>query len=303
MTRPFFTVVIPTHNRSSYLKRAITSVINQTFQNFEIFIVDDHSNDDTTSVVKSFSDSRIHYMTNQRAKGACGARNTGIFSANGKWVAFLDDDDEWLPEKLGAQHKVIQGVDSIVGMICTDYAIFKENGQRPVVIKNRPSGWIRDKLLYGSCIGCLSSVCVRTDTLRKINGFDERFPSSQDWDLWLRIAEKCQVTFVPKILVKFHQDIRHDRIGQNRKAKLEGHVMLREKYARLIDQSLRLRHRHESLIFTYAILDAEKRYVLRCLPWVLLGVCIDLFNFVRTIRTIIILSIRQKNPLLLASRH
>ncbi len=106
MNKPFFTVVIPTHNRSILLKRAVESVLSQTFEDFELIVIDDHSTDDTASVVKSFTDPRIRYLINQRTKGACGARNTGIFSAKGKWVAFLDDDDVWLPEKLKYQYEV-----------------------------------------------------------------------------------------------------------------------------------------------------------------------------------------------------
>ena len=127
MDNPFFTVVIPTYNRSNLLKRAVVSVLDQTFDDFEIIIIDDHSTDDTCSVVSSFSDPRIKYAINHRKKGACGARNTGIFVAKGKWVAFLDDDDVWLPDKLEYQYELAQNVDETVGLICTDYAIYNEN--------------------------------------------------------------------------------------------------------------------------------------------------------------------------------
>ena len=149
MNKSFFTVVIPTHNRSNLLKRAVISVLDQTFKDFELIIVDDHSTDDTHSVINSFSDPRIQYMINDRKKGACGARNTGIFLSKGKWVAFLDDDDVWLPEKLKCQYELLKNVKRTVGLVCSDYAIVKENKQRPTIIKNRPSGWVRDKLLYG----------------------------------------------------------------------------------------------------------------------------------------------------------
>ena len=100
MELPFFTVVIPTYNRSKLLKGAIQSVLKQTYENFELIVVDDASTDNTKNIVKSFYDNRIRYMMNYHAKGGAGARNAGIFIAKGKWVAFLDDDDIWLPEKL-----------------------------------------------------------------------------------------------------------------------------------------------------------------------------------------------------------
>ncbi|MCK4820738.1 glycosyltransferase family 2 protein [bacterium] len=293
MASPFFTVVIPTYNRSSMLKRAIESVLNQTFEDFEIIVVDDHSTDDTSSVARSFSDPRIQYFMNNGTKGACGARNAGIFSAKGKWVAFLDDDDVWLPNKLEHQYEMAQNVAGTVGLICTDYIIFKEKHQRPRIFKNRPSGWVRDKLLYGGVIGCLSSVCVRTEVLSAIEGFDELFPSNQDQDLYLRVAELSEFAYVPKTLVYIYQE-RRNRIGQNPKGKLEGYIMLRNKYAALIDQNLRLRHRHESYIFTYALILKKKHLVLKSLPWFLLGVLVDFPYCLFTIRTTLLLTYRRR---------
>ena len=295
MNNPFFTIVIPTYNRSNLLKRAIESVLDQTFESFEIIVIDDHSIDDTSSVVKSFSDLRIRYMKNSRTKGACGARNVGIYSAKAKWVAFLDDDDLWLPDKLKCQYELTRNAEQSVGLVCTDYAIFKEKRQRPINIKNRPSGWVRDKLLYGNSIGCLSSVCVRTEVLKAIEGFDERFPSNQDQDLYLRAAEISKFSNVPKTLVHIYQDNREDRIGQNAKSKLKGYILLRNKYWALINKSLRLRHRYESRIFTYAFLLSDKDLIAKCLPWVLLGTLVDFHNFLLTIRATILLYIRNKS--------
>jgi glycosyltransferase involved in cell wall biosynthesis len=293
MDNPFFTVVIPTHNRSNLLKRSVTSVLAQTFEDFELIIVDDHSTDDTVSVVRSFSDPRIRYMLNNRANGASGARNVGIFSAKGKWVAFLDDDDVWLPEKLGYQYELAQNVNKVVGLICTDYGIYKDKQNNPIIFKNRPSGWVKDRLLYGGIIGCLSSVCVRIDVLKAIEGFDERFPSCQDQDLFIRVAELSQFAHVPKTLVYMYQELRN-RIGQDHKSKLDGYILFRNKYSSLIEKSVRLRYRHESRIFIYALLQSEKSFILKCFPWVMLGILVDIRHFLLTVRTISILTLRQK---------
>jgi glycosyltransferase involved in cell wall biosynthesis len=295
MDNPFFTVVIPTHNRSNLLKRAIASVLNQTFECYEIVIVDDHSIDDTASVVRSFPDIRIRYMINNRTKGACGARNTGIYAAKGQWVAFLDDDDVWFPDKLKYQCELALNVKETVGLICSDYGIYKKKHGKPVICKNRPSGWIRDKLLFGGLIGCLSSVCIRIEVLRAIEGFDERFPANEDQDLYLRVAELSEFNFVPKTLVHIYQEKRKDRIWQNPKSKLEACIMLRNKYSALIDQSFRLRYRHESRIFTYALLLNDRSLVLKCLPWVMLGILVDLRHLLLTIRTTLLLAFRKRN--------
>ena len=275
------------------LKRAIESVLNQTYSDFEIIIVDDHSTDNTLLVVKSFYDPRLRYLINSRAKGACGARNTGIFSAKGKWVAFLDDDDVWLPEKLMLQYKLALNVNASVGLICTDYGIYKDKQEKAVIYKNRPSGWVRDKLLYGGKIGCLSSVCIRTEVLKTIEGFDTRFPSSQDQDLYLRVAKLSEFANVPRTLVHIYQE-RRNRIGQNSKSKLEGSIMLRDKYSALINKNLRLRHRHESNIFTYAFILKKRRIVLKSLPWFLLGILVDFPYCLFTMRTTLLLTYRRR---------
>lgn len=294
MDNPFFSVVIPTHNRSKLLKRAIESVLSQTFEDFELIIVDDHSTDNTVAVANSFSDPRIRCVINHRTKGACGARNVGIFLAKGEWVALLDDDDVWLPDKLKFQYERMQGMEQTVGLVCTDFAIFKEKGQKPKIYKNRPSGWVVDKLLYGGEIGCLSSVCIRTEVLKAINGFDERFKSNQDQDLWFRVAEVSKFAYVPKTLVCFMQDNRKDRIGSNFKGKLEGWIMLRDKHLALIDKSLRLRYRFESNIFTYAFLQNNRSIAFKCLPWVLLGTLIDFPHFLWFVRKTFLLANRKR---------
>jgi glycosyltransferase involved in cell wall biosynthesis len=291
---PFFTVVIPTYNRSNLLNRAVASVLKQTFDDFEVIIVDDQSTDNTSAVAKSFSDPRLRYMINRKKGGACGARNMGIFCAKGKWVAFLDDDDVWLSDKLKYQYELARNAKSTTGLICTDYAIFKEDLKKPVIIKNRPSGRVRDKLLYGGIIGCLSSVCVRTEVLRAIEGFDERFPSLQDQDLYMRVAELSEFSYVPKTLVYIYQE-QPNRISLNPESKLQGYIMFREKYSELIDQSLRLRYRYESQIFTYALLQNDISLVLKCLPWIMLGILVDLRHLLLTIRTTLLLSFRKRN--------
>src|SRR5678816_1113469 len=100
---PKVSVIIPTHNRAEFLRAAITSVLNQTFQDFEIVIIDDASKDHTQEVIANFNDARIKVIHNQISKGAAGSRNIALINTSCKYIAFLDDDDEWLPEKLKIQ--------------------------------------------------------------------------------------------------------------------------------------------------------------------------------------------------------
>src|SRR3989442_437688 len=96
-------VIIPTYNRAEFLGLALTSVLNQTFQDFEILIIDDNSQDSTQEVVTNFGDERIKYIRHDVNKRVAAARNTGVANSNGEYIAFLDDDDEWFPDKLQIQ--------------------------------------------------------------------------------------------------------------------------------------------------------------------------------------------------------
>src|SRR5258705_13939604 len=100
-------VVIPTHNRSEFLRSAIASVLGQTYQDFELIVVDDASTDSTAEVVVSFNDSRIKFIRHQTNQGGSAARNTGIRASKCDYIAFLDDDDEWSPRKLSKQVEVL----------------------------------------------------------------------------------------------------------------------------------------------------------------------------------------------------
>ncbi len=294
MVYPFFSVVIPTHNRASLLRRAVDSVLCQTYDNFELIIVDDHSTDETMQVAKSYSDSRVKYILNKGTKGACGARNTGIFTAKGKWTAFLDDDDVWHSDKLKFQFKKISVSKSSVGLICSDYMIYKGKGKKPQYIKNRPTGWVENKILYGGLIGCLSSTCVRTEKLIKINGFDELFPASQDQDLWIRLSGIVEFTFVPKVLVFMYQEERI-RIGINHKNKLIGTIMLRNKFKNKVNSDIRLKCRFESNIFMYSLLLKKRKYFKESLFWFLISVVCDFPYSFLNIRKAAILFFKFRN--------
>src|SRR5262249_55117741 len=122
---PKVSVIIPTHNRAEFLRSAITSVLKQTFQDFEIVIIDDASKDHTREVIANFNDTRIKVIYNQVNKGDAGARNIGVMNSNCEYIAFLDDDDEWLPEKLKMQTRLLDNSPPEVGGVCTDHFIIK----------------------------------------------------------------------------------------------------------------------------------------------------------------------------------
>src|SRR5215510_11266770 len=181
---PKVSVIIPTHNRAEFLRSAITSVLKQTFQDFEIVIIDDASKDHTREVITSFNDARIKAIHNQVSKGAAGARNIGMMNSNSEYVAFLDDDDEWLPEKLKIQTYLLDNSLPEVGGVCTG-CFTKEKASGRVLSIDNPE---MNDLSKGNFI-TTSSIFLRRVCFEKCGLFDETMPTSSDYDMWIRISK------------------------------------------------------------------------------------------------------------------
>ncbi|MGA9059672.1 MAG: glycosyltransferase, partial [Terriglobia bacterium] len=191
--RPAVTVIIPTFNRASIVGRAIRSVLGQTYQDWELIVVDDCSTDGTEQAVRSFSDNRIKYIRHDRNCRASAARNTGIRCAQGEYVAFLDDDDEWLPEKLQKELEVFRNSDPEVGLVYTGWIILDERGKVLKVRMETKSGWVYDALLDCNFIGSPSRVTVKKQVLDRVAGFDETFLNAEDYEFCLRVARVSKV--------------------------------------------------------------------------------------------------------------
>jgi hypothetical protein len=202
--RPTVTVVLPTFNRASLLVRAIRSVLGQTCQDWELIVVDDCSTDGTEQAVRSFSDDRIKYIRHDRNRGAGAARNTGIDYARGEYVAFLDSDDEWLPEKLQKELEVFRNSDPALGLVYTGEMIVDETGHVLETCMATKSGGVYEALLDSCFIGSCSRVTVNKQALARVGGFDETLASHQDWDLWLKVAKDSSIGSIPDCMVKRH---------------------------------------------------------------------------------------------------
>jgi glycosyltransferase involved in cell wall biosynthesis len=200
--RPAVTVIIPTFNRAAIVGRAIRSVLAQTCQDWELIVVDDGSTDGTEQGVRSFSDHRIKYIRHERNRGGAAARNTGIRCARGEYVAFLDSDDEWLPEKLEKELEVFRDSDPEVGLVYSGQIVLDERGRVLKVGMPRKSGWVHGALLESNFIGSCSRVTVKKQVLDRVAGFDETFLNGEDSDLWLRVAKVWKIACVPYCLVR-----------------------------------------------------------------------------------------------------
>jgi len=224
---PTVSVIIPTYNRVHLVGRAIRSVLNQTYQDFEIIVVDDGSTDNTEEVVESFNDPRIRYIRHEKNRGGSAARNTGIRASRGEYVAFLDSDDEWLPEKLEKQLSVFEE-DSTCGAVYTDFLYMLPDGNVKLCQNYHPEGWILKKLLSSNVVGTTSTVIVKRECFETVGLFDESLLSCQDWDMWIRIAKRYSFRKVPEPLTKYR--VHQDRITTDFRAVWRGHRAIMGKY-------------------------------------------------------------------------
>jgi len=208
---PRVSVVLTTYNGASrgYLVEAIESVLNQSYPDYELLIVDDGSNDHTREQCSAFlGNSRVRYLY-QANKGLAGARNTGIQASYGEFICFLDDDDIWKPHKLQSQINFIEtrlpGIENW-GLIFTWLELIDSQGKVISFRGKRDKGSIYKKLVFENIIGAPSSVLVRRGVLEDIGLFDESLISScEDWDLWLRISKKYLVFPVKDYLVRYRE--------------------------------------------------------------------------------------------------
>lgn len=192
---PKVSVIIPTYNREKFLKEAIESVLNQTYKDLELIVIDDGSEDGTSQLMKTYS--QIVYKTIPHS-GVSRARNEGIRWAQGEYIAFLDSDDLWLPHKLSHQMKVMSEGYKIS---YTD-EIWLRKGVRvnPKKKHTKYSGFIFPKLLP-LCLISVSSCVIKREVLEEVGYFDETLPVCEDYDLWLRIGRNYEIKFINKKLI------------------------------------------------------------------------------------------------------
>lgn len=187
-------VIIPTYKRNEKLLRALSSVLKQTYKNFEIIIVNDDIEDNDLQLdLKKIKDSRIVLYNNERGKGANGARNTGVLKSKGKYIAFLDDDDEWLPYYLKNKFEKLDETDENIGLALCNYFIEDKIKWKQSNIK--PDIAILPNLVKGEIsIGASSNIFMKRTVIDTIGLWDEALLRQQDLDFVIRVLDKYGVT-------------------------------------------------------------------------------------------------------------
>jgi glycosyltransferase involved in cell wall biosynthesis len=226
---PAISIIIPTFNRQELLSNAITSALRQTLQDFEIIVVDDGSNQDVANCIAALKDSRIKYLRLETNQGEAVARNTAMEQATGEYIAFLDDDDEWLPQKLEVQLRLMRTASPDVAGVYSGFYWVDWPSRQVVGRRAFPTnGDFRKSLRKKNVVGTPSTVLLRRECLTEIGRFDRSIAYGVDHDLWIRIAAKYRLQYIPELLVRCH--IHNERLSNNLELLVRGEHDMRKKY-------------------------------------------------------------------------
>lgn len=251
---PLVSVILPTRNRANLLKRAVMSVLAQTHEQLELIVVNDASTDHTAEVLACIKDPRLRIIHRQRNAGAAAARNAGIAVASGKWVAFQDDDDIWFPHKLERQVAALTNAAPGVAW-CLCGFIRRESRSSYYV----GGSWYYNQLDFqqgisrtsqeGNDWSLIATPCwlIEREVLLRVNAFDERIRSWDDWELGLRLDKVCQRVFIDEPLLM--QDVA-DGGGLTRaeRARANDLRIILEKHGKMWADSPRVMARHYFII-------------------------------------------------------
>lgn len=252
---PIVSGIITTYKRSpDYVRRAIQSILNQTYKNIEIILVDDSPNEyplraSVKKMAESFG-SKVIYIQHSENRGACAARNTGLNRASGEFVGFLDDDDEWLPQKVEKMLSLFS--DKNTALVYCACKVIDEISNTEYQLSNVfYGGDIYDKLIYNNFVGSTSFPLIRKECLVSIRGFDINMPASQDYDVWLRLAEKFRIEYTKEVLVQYHVH-EGEQIGKTTDKRINGYKKIIEKNIDYLS--------HNPDAFGYRLLLLAKEY-------------------------------------------
>jgi len=212
MHEPAISVVVPTHDRVSLLARAIKSVLAQSFERFELIVVDDGSSDDTAQFVESVGDDRVRALSHEQALGVAAARNTGVRHARAPLVAFLDDDDEYEPEFLSRMHEAFDGSPVSVGLAWCGICWMHDDANGERVVHPHDLWWPRFAsreqayrgFLRARRIGTNSGLVLRRSVFDRVGDFDASLKCASDTEFLIRVVREFDFTVVPEPLIRVH---------------------------------------------------------------------------------------------------
>jgi glycosyltransferase involved in cell wall biosynthesis len=286
-------VIIPTYNRGDFLRDALKSVVNQTYKNLEILVIDDFSTEDIQSVVLEFNnDQRVNYLKNLNSKGPQGARNTGLRLASGEWIAMLDSDDVWLEKKIEVQINETKEKNGLVGIGC-GFSSWDSDFGKIMPKKIFKNGFIKKRdILKENFLGGFSVFMFKKEVGIKCGGFDSIMPSMQDVDFYVRLLDFGEIYLLPETLT-LQRVSNLDRITTNYYSKKVGLSLLIKKNEILINSDLKLKAQmFSNLMFREWRIDRLKS--IRLFPWLIILLLFDFRFALSVLRNILNFEKTQK---------
>lgn len=258
---PKVSVITAAYNHVQFVRQAVESVLNQTYRDFEYIVVDDGSSDGTAEVLKSFGD-RIHYIRKEN-KGVASARNHGIRKSSGDYIAILDSDDAWMPNKLERQMPTFEERPEtavVYSQACIIDAAGKRNSDDLLGEPLNPETAF-DDLLRHDPIPVLTAI-VKRKCIDELGGFTEPLTAISDWDLWVRISTRWPIAFIPEPLAFYRIHGRNSYITLNNSGQVNRQhlLMLRDTTNALSGNRFEIKSKKERLEATFAYLVLQQAY-------------------------------------------
>ncbi|XME01088.1 glycosyltransferase family 2 protein [Lachnospiraceae bacterium C1.1] len=247
------------------LRRALRSVLEQTWENIEVLVVDDNRgkgsevySEEIMKITDEAGD-KVRYLKSEEPRGAQAARNTGIKNATGEYVAFLDDDDEWMPEKIKKQVELMEKETDAGLCYCDGFRV--NDNTNPPTVKRRFNIGFKTRVSYKDMlssdeIGSTSQAMIRKKVFDEVGGFDLSFPARQDYEMWLRITKKYPAVGINEPLFKYHVGA-NGQVSKNWKKCIEGHELLYRKYKADIDHIEKARFNVAFYLAHYYRMDGQ----------------------------------------------
>jgi glycosyltransferase involved in cell wall biosynthesis len=251
-------IIIPTHNRPELLKRALQSVLKQTLTPYEVIVVDDVGCAKTKTVVdESTNSDLVRYVYNKNGQGASSSRNLGAETAQGNYVAFLDDDDEWLTDKLQVQSSLIlkNNLDACFSQIFVQY----ENSKTKYKTKASMRKNFHKELLKENFIGATISAVIKKEIFILAGGFDTQLPAREEYDLWIKISKLTdKFGIVEKPLAIAYRSLEgRDRISVNIDSYVQAIERINKKHSSYVDNLLTDKEKKLRIKAQYDFLAAQ----------------------------------------------
>lgn len=273
MKEGLVSIITPVYNGEEFLDRSIKSVLAQTYDNWELLLIDDGSVDNSTHIIENYlSDNRIRLLKNELNSGISATRNKGIRESGGAYIALLDQDDEWFPDKLQKQVQIFRSLDNSYGLVYSNIEVRFDNGkvtERKIDIEPKPTVSENLKLMLLRNLISSPTVLIKKEVIDDVGLFDDSITwGGDDYDLWIRIANKYKFCYVNEVLCIRYEHQKN--YSADKKRMMFRTIELADKYIREFGLNPEVKKRLRSIhYYRFGIESLKKKEVLTGINYIL----------------------------------